>query len=147
MLCIYPANALIFRFHMFIKEYIYLILCSRRHVYVKSENKGMCCGICIVLVNGKFAKNATMDPVLFFVLQPKIHNLYSSTRVIGMSTREKELGITQGYLCIFGPHNRFLSKMRKSRNDQCHAHFLQTKFQKRKRKGKSYWKLDKKGRK
>ena len=43
----------------------------------------------------------------FFVLQPKIHNLYSSTRVIGMSTREKELGITQGYLCIFGPHNRF----------------------------------------
>ena len=26
----------------------------------------MCCGIYTVLVNGKLAKNATMDPVLYF---------------------------------------------------------------------------------
>ena len=33
----------------------------------------MCCGLYIVIVNGKLAKNATMDPVLFFlcVLQQK----------------------------------------------------------------------------
>ena len=45
----------------------------------------MCCGKYIVFVNGKLAKNATMKPVLFLVLQLKKHQLYSCAGV-DMST-------------------------------------------------------------
>ena len=41
----------------------------------------MCCGIYIALVNKKLAKNATMDPALFLVLQLKNHHLYSCAGV------------------------------------------------------------------
>ena len=59
------------------------IPCWRK--YVKSEKKGICCGKYIVFVNGKLAKNATMKPVLFLVLQLKKHQLYSCAGV-DMST-------------------------------------------------------------
>ena len=49
----------------------------------------MCCGIYIEFVNGKLAKNATMDPVLFLVLQSKNHHLYSCADV-GIATPEKK---------------------------------------------------------
>ena len=40
----------------------------------------MCCGIYIELVNGKLAKNATMDPV-FLVLKPKNPYFYGCADV------------------------------------------------------------------
>ena len=43
----------------------------------------------IVLVNGKLAETATMDPVIFLLLQPKNYHLYSCTGV-GMSTPAKK---------------------------------------------------------
>ena len=78
----------------------------------------MFCGMYIVLVNGKLAENAAMNPFPhFFFIQPKKLPLYSSTR-INMLTR------AQRYKCIFLPENG------KSRNYHCHVHYLKTKFKK-----------------
>ena len=61
--------------------------------HVKTENKGMCCGIYLVLINGKLAKNATKDPVLYFFwyYNKKTHHLYSCARIgMSMSTQVKK---------------------------------------------------------
>ena len=60
----------------------------------------MCYGVYIVLVNGKLAKNATMDPVLFLVLQLKNHHLFCCVGV-DMSTP------AQAYKSIFRPEKGF----------------------------------------
>ena len=59
---------------------------------MKFEKKGMCCGIYIVLVNGKLAKNATMDPVLFFFLyyNQQKHHLYSCAGVDTFNLAKKD---------------------------------------------------------
>ena len=88
----------------------------------------MSCGMYIVLVIGKLAKNATMDPVLCFGITTKNHRLYSCADV-DMSTLAKKTMLAQAYKCIFRSEYGNLSKKRKSWNDQCHAHYQQTMFQ------------------
>ena len=63
----------------------------------------------IVLVNGKLAKNATMDPGFFLVVQPKIHHLYSCSGV-DISTAAKKTTLAQAFKCIFRPENGFNQK-------------------------------------
>ena len=73
---------------------------------MKSEKKGICCGIYIVLVNGKLAKNATIDPVLFLVLQLKNHHVFRCAGVdMSMPTKKTTLAQAQKY--IFRPENGF----------------------------------------
>ena len=68
-------------------------------------------------------------PILFLVLQPKNHNHYGGVGV-DMSMAAKENYAGSGIQIHFSARKQILSKMCKSRNDQCQAHYQQTKFQK-----------------
>ena len=48
-------------------------------------------------------KNATMDPVLFLVLEPKNHHLYSCVSIDGSTLAKKKTTLKQAYKCIFRP--------------------------------------------
>ena len=52
----------------------------------------------IVLVNGKLAKKASNDPVIFLVLHPKNHHLYAD---VGVYTPAKNTSVAQAYKRIF----------------------------------------------
>ena len=70
---------------------------------------------CIELVKGKLAKNTSMDPVLFLVLQPKNNHLYSWA-VVDMSKPAKKSTLAQAYKRIFRLEKR------KYRNDHSAMH-------------------------
>ena len=55
---------------------------------------------------GNLPNNATVDPVLFLVLEPKKHHLYSCASV-DWSTLAKKTTLAQAYKCIFRPENGF----------------------------------------
>ena len=86
----------------------------------------MCCGIYIVKVNGKLAKNAVL--FFFLVLQIINHHLYNCASVDRFKQKKTTLAQTQK--CIFRHDNGCSSKKCKSRNDQCQVHNQQTKVQK-----------------
>ena len=77
------------------------------------RKKDICCGISKVLVNGKLAKNATMDHFPFSVSQLK--KPYSCAGV--------DMSTPANINAFFGLKRILIKKKRKSRNYKCQAKF------------------------
>ena len=95
------------------------ILCWSRHDYasikevylyldkhVKSGKKGMCCGIYIVLVNGKLAKKRCYGSCSFVWY----NNQKTITTTQACLRQQKKATLAQVYKCIFLPENGFKKK-------------------------------------